>query len=229
MNVPTKLVGDDPLISAASTGCPVMHAATNSSLDHNLRNHLDPRASSYDIDIYSDSAILEPYSHYKNIRDLGGAVFLLRNRLWAISRYVDVREALRQPLLFSSARGVAANDATNNISMGNLLASVPDPYNSSQDHGCTIARANHERDQRPHRDGGIVCQIAANETQSQTSTFRASKAAPLSGGRDKNPESRPVTSGETHHHFNLDLDFRLIKCLDANGRDAGHRLSDQFT
>ena len=34
---------------------------------------------------------------------------------------------------------------------------------------------------------------------------------------------------ETHHHFNLDLDFRLIECLDANRRDAGHSVPEQFT
>jgi hypothetical protein len=37
------------------------------------------------------------------------------------------------------------------------------------------------------------------------------------------------SSGEAHHHFNLDLDFRLIECLDANSHDAGHRVPEQFT
>jgi hypothetical protein len=38
----------------------------------------------------------------------------------------------------------------------------------------------------------------------------------------------PLT-GETHHHFDLDHNFRLIESLDANCRDAGHRPPEQFT
>ena len=49
------------------------------------------------------------------------------------------------------------------------------------------------------------------------------------GDRDS-PGSRIYAerSGETHHHFNLDLDFRCIECLDANRRDAGHRVPKQL-
>ncbi len=37
------------------------------------------------------------------------------------------------------------------------------------------------------------------------------------------------SSRDTHHHFNLDLGFRLIERLDANRRDAGHRVREQLT
>lgn len=42
---------------------------------------------------------------------------------------------------------------------------------------------------------------------------------------------RPVflCSRDAHDHFNLDLDFRPVECLDANRRDAGHLVADQFT
>ncbi len=36
-------------------------------------------------------------------------------------------------------------------------------------------------------------------------------------------------SGDTDHHFDLDLDFRFIECLDANRRDAGHSVPEQLT
>lgn len=79
----------------------------------------------YDVDLYSDEVILDPYPHYRALRDLGPAVWLPRNGLWAVARHKDVRECLRNHDVFSSAQGVAANDQTNGISRGNLLASDP--------------------------------------------------------------------------------------------------------
>ncbi len=40
---------------------------------------------------------------------------------------------------------------------------------------------------------------------------------------------RTALVGETYHHFNLDFDFWLVERLDANRRDAGHRVPKQFT
>ena len=79
----------------------------------------------YDVDLYDDAVLDDPYPHYKALRDLGAAVWLPRNGLWAISRHVDVREALFSHAVFSSAQGVAANERTNAIARGNLLASDP--------------------------------------------------------------------------------------------------------
>jgi cytochrome P450 len=80
---------------------------------------------SYDIDVYSDEVLDDPYPHYRTLRELGPAVWLPRNQLWAISRHKDVREALRNHQVFSSAHGVAGNEATNDASRGNLLATDP--------------------------------------------------------------------------------------------------------
>jgi len=71
---------------------------------------------SYDIDVYSDEVLDDPYPHYGILRELGPAVWLPRNQLWAISRHKDVREALRNHQVFSSAHGVAGNEATNDAS-----------------------------------------------------------------------------------------------------------------
>jgi cytochrome P450 len=79
----------------------------------------------YDVDLYSDAVLDDPYPHYRALRDLGPAVWLRRNGLWAISRHADVREALFNHTIFSSAEGVAANERTNTVSRGNLLASDP--------------------------------------------------------------------------------------------------------
>lgn len=58
-----------------------------------------------------DEVPRDPYPHYRALRELGAAVWLPRNGLYALGRFDDVRAALRNPRLFSSAQGVAANDA----------------------------------------------------------------------------------------------------------------------
>ncbi len=77
----------------------------------------------YDVDLYSDEVLLDPYPHYKALRELGAVVWLPRHGLHAVARFDDVRAALRNPTVFSSAQGVAANDHVNNISRGTTLAS----------------------------------------------------------------------------------------------------------
>lgn len=77
----------------------------------------------YDVDLYDDAVLRDPYPHYRALRDLGAAVFLPQNGLYAISRFEDVRAALRNAALFSSAQGVAANDDVNEMSRGTTLAS----------------------------------------------------------------------------------------------------------
>jgi len=82
-------------------------------------------AASYDVDIYSDEVIVEPYGHYQAIRDAGSAVWLPRNGLWAVGRFADVRSVLMNHTKFSSARGVAANELINSSSIGNTITSDP--------------------------------------------------------------------------------------------------------
>jgi len=77
----------------------------------------------YDVDLYGDDVLRDPYPHYRALRDLGAAVWLPRNGLYALGRFEDVRSALRNPGLFSSAQGVAANDHVNEMSRGTTLAS----------------------------------------------------------------------------------------------------------
>jgi cytochrome P450 len=83
------------------------------------------RSPVYDVDIYSDEVIQDPYPHYRRIRDLGAAVWLPANDLWAIGRHADVREGLADHENFRSGNGVSGNEAANRIAPGNLLASDP--------------------------------------------------------------------------------------------------------
>jgi cytochrome P450 len=66
-----------------------------------------------DADLYSDSAIVDPYPLYREIRELGPAVFLKQHDAWAIGRYEDVRAALRADEVLVSDHGVALNDVVN--------------------------------------------------------------------------------------------------------------------
>jgi len=83
--------------------------------------HLD--VPTYDVDLYSDEVLRDPYPHYRTLRELGAAVWLPRHDLYAIGRFDEVRAALRNPTVFSSADGVAANGNVNEMSRGTTLAS----------------------------------------------------------------------------------------------------------
>jgi cytochrome P450 len=86
---------------------------------------MDHAIPSYDVDLYSDEVLADPYPHYRALRDAGPVVWLPRNGLYAIARYKDVRESLRAHQVFSSAEGVAANQPTNDGMKGTTIASDP--------------------------------------------------------------------------------------------------------
>jgi cytochrome P450 len=48
-----------------------------------------------DIDLFSESAIRDPYPIYRQLRDAGPAVWSERHQVYILSRYQDVRTALR--------------------------------------------------------------------------------------------------------------------------------------
>jgi cytochrome P450 len=78
-----------------------------------------------DVDLYTEDAITSPYENYRMLRDLGPAVWLARNEVWAVTRYADVRAALQDPETFSSASGVSLNDQTNERMQGTTVATDP--------------------------------------------------------------------------------------------------------
>ncbi|MCX2714431.1 cytochrome P450 [Mycolicibacterium sp. J2] len=77
----------------------------------------------YRCDIYSRTAILDPYPHYRAMRELGSVVWLARHRLYALPRYRECKATLRDDGLFLSGHGVAANPLTNRLSRGTTLNS----------------------------------------------------------------------------------------------------------
>jgi cytochrome P450 len=78
-----------------------------------------------EIDLYSDENILSPYEAYRSLRDAGAAVWLDCQKVWALSRYRDVYDALHDYETFSSAQGIALTDDVNRMLIGNSVATDP--------------------------------------------------------------------------------------------------------
>jgi cytochrome P450 len=64
----------------------------------------------YDVDFYADEFILDPYPHYAAMRAKGPVVYLPRLGNYAVTRFSEVREVLRNWQVFSNAQGVGADD-----------------------------------------------------------------------------------------------------------------------
>src|SRR3954452_17969214 len=56
-----------------------------------------------DIDVFDDAVLNDPWDAYAALREAGPAVFLERYGVWAVARYADVSECLRDHETFSSA------------------------------------------------------------------------------------------------------------------------------
>ena len=77
------------------------------------------------IDLFSDPVLADPYPHYRQLRELGAAVWMQPLAMFALSRFADVRDALLNWQVFSSAHGAAMNDPVNQAIAGNTLGSDP--------------------------------------------------------------------------------------------------------
>ncbi len=74
-----------------------------------------------DIDLYTDETLLDPYPSYRQLRDAGAVVRLNRYGMYALARYKDVKESMRNWQLFSSAHGVMMNQQMNDTLRGIVL------------------------------------------------------------------------------------------------------------
>jgi cytochrome P450 len=80
----------------------------------------------YQQDIFTDEALLEPYEHYRALRELGPAVWLDRHAAYAVPRYTEARAVLMDSGTFRSANGIALNEPANTNILGCTLASDGD-------------------------------------------------------------------------------------------------------
>lgn len=79
----------------------------------------------YDEDFYDDDFIRTQFSHFEKMRELGPLVWMPRQNAYALTRYDEVRTALQNWEVFSSAAGVAGDDWTSDFIGTNTLASDP--------------------------------------------------------------------------------------------------------
>ena len=61
------------------------------------------------IDVFSDAVLASPYAAYRTFRDQGAAVWLDPVQACFVGRYADVRRALNDWQVFSSAQGIGFN------------------------------------------------------------------------------------------------------------------------
>ncbi|MEK8174356.1 hypothetical protein NKH77_51265 [Streptomyces sp. M19] len=80
---------------------------------HPLPGELLSQIPVSDVDLYTESARIDPYDIYAGLRDLGPVVYLSRYDLYALPRYDEVRAALMDWQTFSSARGVFVDQDVN--------------------------------------------------------------------------------------------------------------------
>ncbi|MCB1337835.1 MAG: cytochrome P450/oxidoreductase [Maritimibacter sp.] len=78
-----------------------------------------------DIDFYSDEVIADPFPVYEKMRDMGPVVYLSRHDVYALPRYAETSEVLRQPHRFISSKGVSLIPEVNEILIGSTLNSDP--------------------------------------------------------------------------------------------------------
>ncbi len=77
------------------------------------------------LDLWSEHALLDPYPLYRELREAGSVVWLRKYEMFALTRYADVRTALTDWEVFSSAHGVMMNDRMNELLSGIVLCTDP--------------------------------------------------------------------------------------------------------
>ncbi|OBH82371.1 cytochrome P450 [Mycobacterium scrofulaceum] len=82
----------------------------------------------YEPDLYSTDAIVDPYPHYRRLRDLGSVVWLAKQKAYALPRYAECKAVLHDDKTFLSGRGVSLNPITNRLSRGTTLNSDGDEH-----------------------------------------------------------------------------------------------------
>jgi cytochrome P450 len=91
----------------------------------NRPTRTEASAPVYEADFYADEFIRDPQPRYAEMRALGPVIWLARHGNYAVTRYDEAREVLRNHQVFSSAHGVAADQFGCDFMKGNTIASDP--------------------------------------------------------------------------------------------------------
>jgi cytochrome P450 len=88
-----------------------------------------PKPPTSILDPYTDEALLNPWPLYRELREMGPAVWLERYGMFALTSYDAVVKGLRDWEAFPSSFGVMMNDDMNQLLRGNTLCSDGDAHN----------------------------------------------------------------------------------------------------
>lgn len=106
--------------------------------------------ASYPHDLFSPDALRSPFGHYRAIRDLGPVVRLGDPDVYMLSRFDDVRDALRASDVLASGDGVGFNDAVNRPGLPNIIQSDGEQHKRLRSE---VMRPLLPGQLRQHRDG----------------------------------------------------------------------------
>ncbi|SEH58158.1 Cytochrome P450 [Mycolicibacterium rutilum] len=77
----------------------------------------------FDVDIFSDEVLQDPFPTYARMRELGPVVRLTVNGVLAVARYAEVRAVLMDHTRFISGKGVGFNSQFNEVRQHSVIAS----------------------------------------------------------------------------------------------------------
>ncbi|MTD55790.1 cytochrome P450 [Amycolatopsis pithecellobii] len=84
-----------------------------------------PRTARSTVDPFAAEVAADPYPYYRELRNSGPVVYLEKHDVYALTRYADVRAALRDWETFTSAKGTAFNPVMNQQVRGLVLTAEP--------------------------------------------------------------------------------------------------------
>jgi cytochrome P450 len=73
------------------------------------------------IDLFCDEVLTDPYPYYRELRDMGPAVYLEQTDAWALTRYAGIRPALKDWQTMTSTHGIAFNPVQNANTEGMII------------------------------------------------------------------------------------------------------------
>lgn len=82
----------------------------------------------FDVDLFSTEVLQNPYPAYEKMRELGEVVYLEPYRVWVLTRYDVVRQALLQHEIFSPLDGIALSPEINALMSDVILVSEGDRH-----------------------------------------------------------------------------------------------------
>ncbi|HEV7862846.1 MAG TPA: cytochrome P450 [Acidimicrobiia bacterium] len=82
------------------------------------------------LDLWSREVLVDPWDHFREIRDTAPAVYIEQYEVYAVGRFRDVRGVLRDWQTFTSADGVAFNDLMNEAEQGTAPGTDPPEHDA---------------------------------------------------------------------------------------------------